>query len=104
MKAKDSLYGDWFVLRTPSSHVSIPPNQKGTLTKDEKCRENVFECDNLVNYAAWWRACSVGTAAACLCMRPPRRDECSGAPHWSVGCDSLIGQGAFEYAGTMQDE
>ncbi len=42
--------------------------------------------------------------AVCLCMRPPRRDECSGAPHWPVGCDSVTGQGAFEYAGTMRDE
>ncbi len=40
----------------------------------------------------------------CVCMRPPRRDECSGAPHWPVGCDSLTGQGAFEYAGIMRDE
>ncbi len=37
-------------------------------------------------------------------MRPHRRDECSGAFHWPVGCDSVTGQGAFEYAGTMQDE
>ncbi len=40
----------------------------------------------------------------CVCMRPPRRDECSGASHWPVGCDSVTGQGAFEYAGTMRDE
>ncbi len=45
-----------------------------------------------------------GRVAVCLCMRPPRRDECSGAPHLPVGCDSLTGQGAFEYAGTMRDE
>ncbi len=45
-----------------------------------------------------------GHAAVCLCMRPPRRDECSGAPHWPVGCDSVTDQGAFEYAGTMRDE
>ncbi len=42
-----------------------------------------------------------GRAAVYLCMRPPRRDECSGAPHWPAGCDSLTGQGAFQYAGTM---
>ncbi len=38
-----------------------------------------------------------GRAAVCVCMRPPRRGECSGAPHWLVGCDSLTGQGQFEY-------
>ncbi len=43
-------------------------------------------------------------AAVGLCLRPPRRDECSGACHWPVGCDSVTGQGAFEYAGTMRDE
>ncbi len=43
-------------------------------------------------------------AAVCLCMWPPRRGECSGASHWPVGCDSVTGQGAFEYAGTMRDE
>ncbi len=43
-------------------------------------------------------------AAVCLCMRPPRRDECLGASHWPVGCASVTGQGAFEYAGTMRDE
>ncbi len=32
------------------------------------------------------------------------RDECSGAPHWPVGCDSLTGQGVFKYVGNMQDE
>ncbi len=36
-------------------------------------------------------------------MWPPRRDECPGASHWPVGCDSGTGQGAFEYAGTMRD-
>ncbi len=25
----------------------------------------------------------------CVCMKPARRDECSGAPHWPVGCDGL---------------
>ncbi len=45
-----------------------------------------------------------GRAAVCLCMRPPRRDECSDAPHWPVGCDRVGGQGAFEYAGPMPDE
>ncbi len=43
-----------------------------------------------------------GRAIVCVCMRPPRRDECSGAPNWSVECDSLTGQGAFECAGTME--
>ncbi len=33
-------------------------------------------------------------AAACVCMRPPRR----------VRCVSRNGQGAFQYVGTMQDE
>ncbi len=42
--------------------------------------------------------------AVCDCMRPPRRDECSGEPHWPVGCDNLTGQSAFENAGTMRDE
>ncbi len=45
-----------------------------------------------------------GRAAVCPCMRPPRRGECSGASHWPVGCDSVTGQGEFEYAGTMRDE
>ncbi len=45
-----------------------------------------------------------GRAVVCLCMWPPRRDECSGASHWPVECDSVAGQGAFEYAGTMRDE
>ncbi len=45
-----------------------------------------------------------GRVAVCLCMRPPSREEYSGAPHWSVGCDSLTGQSAFEYAGTMRNE
>ncbi len=45
-----------------------------------------------------------GRAAVCPCMWPPRRGECSGASHWPVGCDSVTGQGAFEYAGTMRDE
>ncbi len=43
-------------------------------------------------------------ARLCVCMWPPRRDECSGSSHWPVGCDSVTGQGAFEYAGTMRDE
>ncbi len=43
-------------------------------------------------------------AAVCVFMKSPRRDECSGAPHWPVGCDSLSGQGTFGYAGSMQDE
>ncbi len=43
-------------------------------------------------------------AAVCLGMWPPTRGECSGASHWPVGCDSVTGQGAFEYAGNMQDE
>ncbi len=45
-----------------------------------------------------------GRASVCLSMRPHRRDEYSGAPHWPVGCVSLTGQGAFEHAGTMRDE
>ncbi len=45
-----------------------------------------------------------GRAAVCLCMWPPRRDECSGTSHWPVGCDSVTGQGTFEYAGTMRDK
>ncbi len=61
-------------------------------------RENVLESYNLVNGAVWWRACA---AAVCDCMRPPSRDECSGTPHWPVGCDNLTGQNAFEYAGTV---
>ncbi len=40
-------------------------------------------------------------AVVCPCMWPPRRGECSGASHWPVGCDSVTGQGAFEYADTM---
>ncbi len=43
-------------------------------------------------------------ARLCAAMWPRRRGECSGASHWPVGCDSVTGQGAFEYAGTMQDE
>ncbi len=39
-----------------------------------------------------------GRAVVCPCMWPPRRGECSGASHWPVGCDSVTGQGAFEYA------
>ncbi len=54
-------------------------------------RENVLESYNLANDAAWWRACSVGTVCGCVC--PPR-----------LRYDSLTGQGASEYAGTMQDE
>ncbi len=30
----------------------------------------------------------------CVCMRPPKHDECSGAQ---------TGQGAFAYTGSMQD-
>ncbi len=66
-------------------------------------RENVLEGYNLANAAALWRVCSV-EARGCVGMRPPRRDECSGASHWPVGCDSVTGQGAFEHAGTMRDE
>ncbi len=65
--------------------------------------KSVLESYNLANDAVWLRACSVETRSS-VCMRPPERDECSGAPHWPVECDSLTGQGAFEYAGTMQDE
>ncbi len=65
--------------------------------------ENVLERYNLANDAVQWRACSAGTRG-CVCMRPPRRDECSGAPHWPVGFGNLTGQGAFEYAGAMRDE
>ncbi len=43
-------------------------------------------------------------ARLCLCKRLPRRGECSGASHWPVGCDSVTGQGAFEYAGIMRDD
>ncbi len=43
-----------------------------------------------------------GRVVVCVCMRPPKRDECSGAPHWPMGCDSLTGQGLFEYVGTMR--
>ncbi len=32
------------------------------------------------------------------------RDECSGAPHLPVRCDSLTGHDTPEYAGTMRDE
>ncbi len=39
-----------------------------------------------------------------VCMRPHRRDDCSGEPHWPVGCGTLTGQGAVEYVGNMQDE
>ncbi len=42
--------------------------------------------------------------AMCISMRPPRRDECSGVSHWSVGRCSGPGQGAFAYAGNIQDE
>ncbi len=35
---------------------------------------------------------------------PPRRDECSGAPHWPVRCDNLTGHDTSEYADTMRDE
>ncbi len=45
-----------------------------------------------------------GTVCVFVCMRPPRRGECSGAPHWPVGRDSLTGQAAFAFAGTMQNE
>ncbi len=37
-------------------------------------------------------------------IRGDVRDEGSGAPHCPVGCDSLTGQGVFEYVGSMQDE
>ncbi len=46
------------ILRTTPSHVSIPPNQKGTLAKDGF---SVLESYNLGNDAAWWRARLVGT-------------------------------------------
>ncbi len=39
-----------------------------------------------------------GRAAVCLPA------AASGASHWPVGCDSVTGLGAFEYAGTMRDE
>ncbi len=45
-----------------------------------------------------------GRAVVCPCMRPPRRGECSDASHWLAGCDSVTGQDAFEYAGTMGNE
>ncbi len=67
-------------------------------------RENVFESYNLANDAVWWRACK-GLTRGCpsIRMSPSMRDECSDAPHWPVGCDSLTDQGAFEYAGIMRD-
>ncbi len=37
-----------------------------------------------------------GRVTVRVCMGPPRCDECSGAPHWQVGYDSLTGQGASE--------
>ncbi len=38
-----TMYGDRFVLRATLSHVSIPPNQNGTMAKDgEMRRENVL--------------------------------------------------------------
>ncbi len=45
-----------------------------------------------------------GRVAVCISMRPARRDKCSSALHWPLGCDSRTGQGTFEYAGTMRDE
>ncbi len=67
-------------------------------------RENVLKSYSLANDAAWWRACSVGTRGCVSCMRPPRRDEYSRAPHLPVGCDSWNGQGAFQYVDTMQND
>ncbi len=95
------MWGNRFILVTTPSHVSIPPNQKGTLAKDGfsesgKCIGNLqpCECCRVV-------ACVFSRGARlCVCMR----DECSGASYWPVGCDSVTGQGAFEYAGTMRDE
>ncbi len=66
--------------------------------------DNVLETYDLASDAAWWHAIS-GGACGCVSvsMRPPRRDEFSGAPHWPVRRDDLTGQGAFAYAGTMLD-
>ncbi len=63
-------------------------------------RENVLESYKLANDDAYWRACSV-EARGSVSLHVLRRDECSGASHWPMGCDSVTGQGAFEYAGTM---
>ncbi len=67
-------------------------------------RENVLKSYGLASDAAWWRACSAETrGCVSVSMRPPRRDEFSGALHWPVRRDGLTGQGAFAYAGTMLD-
>ncbi len=67
-------------------------------------RENVLKSTALRMILRGGVRVQSGRAAVYLCMWPPGRDECSGASHWSMGCDSVTGQGAFEYAGAMQDE
>ncbi len=42
--------------------------------------------------------------SVCSCMRPSRRAKRSGAPYWPVGQYSVTSEGAFAYAGDMQDE
>ncbi len=78
-----------------------PPKSKGTLAKDGKMYLKVITLRMMIRGGMRIQS---GHAAVCACMKPPRRDECSGTPHWPVECDSLIGQGAFEFAGTMRDE
>ncbi len=101
-----NFLGNRFVLVTTPSHASIPPNQNGTLVKDGfsesgKCIRKVTSLRMQLRGGV--RVPS-GLAALCLCMRPPRRDECPRTSHWPAGCDSVTSQDAFEYAGTKRDE
>ncbi len=59
---------------------------------DVVSQENVFGSYNLANDAACRRVCSVGTRG-CVCLH----EATSSTPHWPVGRDSLIGQGALRF-------
>ncbi len=81
--------------------MSRSTKSKGPLAKDGKMYWKVTTLRTMLRGGVRVQS---GCAAVCVCMSLSRRDECSGAPQWPVGCGILTGQGASEYAGAMQDE
>ncbi len=81
------LQGNWFVLVATHSHVSIPPNQKGTLAKDGFSESG--KCiGNLLMILRVGVCVQSRRAAVCLCMWPPKSIECSDESHMQVWCES----------------
>ncbi len=81
--------------------MSRSTKSKGPLVKDGKMYWKVTTLRMMLRGGV---RVQLGRAAVCVCMSLSRREECLCVPQWPVGCGSLTGQGAFDYAGTMQDE